>query len=445
MYKQDLTINLVTLGCSKNTVDSEKLLKQLQINGFNISHNSDKFSDIVIINTCGFILDAKKESIDTILMYCDAKEQGLIKKIYVIGCLSQRYKLSLKQEIPLVDKFYGVNEQDKILISLGAALKSDHLNRRFLTTPGHYAYMKVSDGCNRKCSFCAIPMIKGKHSSFPLEDLIDEARSLEESGVKELILIAQDITAYGIDLYNKKMLMSLVNELSKFQGFEWIRVHYAYPEGLQLEELTSLLTDNQKVCRYIDIPFQHINQRILKSMRRGYGKKEVYESLNYLKNIIPDIAVRTTLITGYPGETEKEFLEMYDFVKEMKFDRLGVFTYSHEEDTFAGKTLKDNIPSRIKTQRMEDIMELQQSISYEKNKNKIGNYYKVIIDGIEGDYFHGRTEHDSPDIDNEVLIPVSQNLQIGEFYTIKITDAMEFDLVGSREGVTLPQDHVIQR
>ncbi len=431
MDKEEFCVNVITLGCSKNTVDSEKLLRQLEVNGFKTNHNSDDFADIVIINTCGFILDAKKESIDTILRMCQAKEKGLIKKIIVTGCLSQRYKSSLKQEIPLIDEIFGVYEENRILSSLGGQINDEYSHSRLLSAASHYAYLKVSDGCNRKCSFCAIPGIKGKLFSFPMEKLIKEAAELEKTGVKELILIAQDITSYGTDLYGKRMLIRLINELSNFKGFEWIRIHYIYPEVPQLKEFASLIAENSKVCRYIDIPVQHINRRILRSMRRGYDSRKIYDSLSYIKDRIPDIALRTTLISGYPGETEKEFQELYDFIKEVEFDRLGVFPYSHEESTYAGELLKDNIPFKEKLKRMETLMELQQSISFEKNEKKVGNYYKVIIDGLEGGYFHGRTEHDSPDIDNEVLIPRSQKLKIGEFYMVKITDAGEFDLLGA--------------
>lgn len=435
MNREKVSINIITLGCSKNTVDSEKLIRQLELNDFRVSHNSDVFSDIVIINTCGFILDAKKESIDTILRISEAKKKGLIKKLFVIGCLSQRYRQSLKLEIPLIDELFGVDEQNKILEALAAKINDKYLFSRTLTTPGgHYAYLKISEGCNRKCSFCAIPMIKGRHHSFPIEKLLDEARELENAGVKELILIAQDIISYGKDLYNKRSLPVLVNELSKLNGIEWIRIHYTYPEALPLKELASLFINNPKVCRYLDIPLQHINQGILKSMRRGYDKHKIYEYLEYFKKKIPDIAFRTTLISGYPGETEKEFRELYDFIKEIKFDRLGVFPYSHEEGTYAGEKLKDNIPEKVKTERTEALMEVQQSISYEKNKQRIGKTYKVIVDALENDYFRGRTEYDSPEIDNEVIIPASNALTIGKFYDIKIMEAMEYDLSGTLQN-----------
>ena len=426
-----MTINIVSLGCSKNIVDSEKLLKQLEINKFEIHHNSDQLTDVVIINTCGFILDAKTESIETILSYCRAKQSGLIQKLFVMGCLSERYKDSLKQEIPEVDEFFGVNDISTILKSLGGKYHAGFIHSRFLTTPSHYAYLKISEGCNRSCSFCAIPLIRGRQRSISVENLILEATELANSGVKEIMLIAQDLTSYGTDLYKSKMLIPLVEKLSAVQGIEWIRLHYAYPDELQMEELCDLMINNKKICHYIDIPFQHINQNILQRMRRGHGTEEVLDIINFMRKKVPDICIRSSFITGFPGETEVEFKELYEFVKSVRFDRLGVFTYSHEKDTPADFELKDDVPEKIKVRRMEEIMKLQESISHEKNYAKIGETCKVIIDGEEGEFYRGRTEFDSPEIDQEVLIPKShKKLEIGNFYQIKFTNALEFDLFG---------------
>ena len=426
-----MTINLVTLGCSKNVVDSEKLLKQLEINGFGIYHNSSEYTDVVIINTCGFVLDAKKESIEMILAYCDAKKSGLIKKVFVTGCLTERYMDSLKQEIPAVDAFYGVNDYDKLINDIGGNYHAGLIESRILTTPSHYAYLKVSEGCSRSCSFCAIPLIRGKHISVPLENIVAEAVELSKYGVKEIILIAQDLSAYGKDLYKKSKLIPLLEQFQEIKGIEWIRLHYAYPEGFPLRELTELLNNSKKVCHYLDIPFQHINDDILNRMKRGHGRKEIMELIGYLRNNVSDICLRTTLITGFPGESEKEYMELYDFVNEVRFDRLGVFRYSHEEGTFAGKEYKDDVPDNEKTKRMESILKLQEMISLENNLDKTDKIFKVLIDGEEGEFYIGRTEYDSPEIDQEVLIPKSLlELETGKFYNVRITDAMEFDLFG---------------
>jgi len=423
------SLNIITLGCSKNLVDSEKLLRQFEENGFISSHNSAEFTDVVIINTCGFILDAKTESIETILSYAQAKKQGFIRKLIVTGCLSQRYADSLKEEIPEVDAFFGVNQDAEILKSLGGNYHAGLINQRILTTPTHYAFLKVAEGCNRNCSFCAIPSIRGKQISIPVEELVKETQFLVSQGVKELILIAQDLTSYGTDIYKKKYLGTLLRELDKQEGLEWIRLHYNYPMGFPTEEIIPLMKNSGKICNYLDIPIQHINNRILQSMNRGHGRKEVEEVINGFKNEIPGLALRTTIIAGYPGETDEEFRELYNYLEETRFDRLGVFTYSEEEGTPAAKSQKDDIPEDVKEERKNLIMSLQESISLEKNLEKIGKEYKVLIDSIEGEFYVGRTEHDSPEIDNEVLINrESVDLKPGDFCISRIFDAQEFDL-----------------
>ena len=420
-------INVVTLGCSKNLVDSEVLMRHLD-NKYSVVNDSDEDADIVVINTCGFIGDAKEESIDTILNAVEAKREGRVKKVYVTGCLSQRYKKDLENEIDDVDGFYGVNDLPEILKDLEVDYKKELIGERHLTTPKHYAYLKVSEGCDRSCSFCAIPLIRGKHISVPEEEILKEARNLADKGVKELLLIAQDLTYYGIDIYGKRTIAGLVDKLSKIAGIEWIRLHYAYPAGFP-EELLDVMNNNPKVCKYLDIPLQHINDRILKSMKRGLGSKGTRELVGKMKERIPGVALRTTLIVGYPGETEEEFLELMDFVKESKFDRLGVFTYSAEEDTSAFK-LKDDVPEEVKQERADRIMALQQEISLELNKAKKGKVFKTIIDRKEGEYYIGRTEFDSPEVDNEVLITTDKDLKTGEFYNIKINKTDYFDLYG---------------
>jgi len=422
-------INIITLGCAKNVVDSEVLAGKLKAGNYLTYQDSDKASDIVIINTCGFINDAKQESIDTILQYVQAKKQGLVKKIFVIGCLSQRYKNNLIKEIPEVDEFFGVEEFEKISEKLGIDYNKVKNSHRKLNKPNHFAYLKIADGCNRNCSFCAIPLIKGKHVSRPIEELVDEAKSLADNGVKELILIAQDTTYYGFDIYKKQMLGKLLNELSKIEKLEWIRIHYTYPASFP-DDVLQTIKKHKKICSYIDIPFQHISESLLKSMRRGYSEKDTYKLINTLKTEIPDVAIRTTLIVGYPGETEEDFRKLVEFVKNVKFDRLGVFTYSHEEDTFA-YSLKDDVPDEVKQQRANEIMEIQQQISLEKNSSKIGKTFKTLIDRKEGNYYIGRTEYDSPEIDNEVLIKDDNDeLSVGEFYDIKIIKSDFFDLYG---------------
>lgn len=418
------------MGCSKNLVDSEHLMGQLKANDLRVVHESnDEESDIVIINTCGFIADAKEESIDMILDAVEAKKAGEIEKVYVMGCLSERYKKELPEEIDGVDGFYGAADLHRIIEDLGADYKSELVGERLLTTPSHYAYLKISEGCDRKCSFCAIPLIRGKHKSVPKEELLIEAQKLADKGVKELILIAQDLIWYGIDIYKKQALAELVKELAKIEGIEWIRLHYTFPTNFP-EDVLDLIRDEPKVTNYIDIPLQHISDRLLRSMKRGHTGKGTRALVKSMREKIPGVAIRTTFIVGYPGETEEEFNELLEYVKEERFERLGVFTYSPEEDTSAFK-LEDDIPEEVKQARKELLMEVQQSISEEINKDRIGDTYKVIIDRQEDIYYVGRTEYDSPDVDNEVLICGEQSeLQIGSFYNILITKADSFDIYG---------------
>lgn len=418
------------MGCSKNLVDSEHLMGQLKANDLRVVHESnDEESDIVIINTCGFIADAKEESIDMILDAVEAKKAGEIEKVYVMGCLSERYKKELPEEIDGVDGFYGAADLHRIIEDLGANYKSELVGERLLTTPSHYAYLKISEGCDRKCSFCAIPLIRGKHKSVPKEELLIEAQKLADKGVKELILIAQDLIWYGIDIYKKQALAELVKELAKIEGIEWIRLHYTFPTNFP-EDVLDLIREEPKVTNYIDIPLQHISDRLLRSMKRGHTGKGTRALVKSMREKIPGVAIRTTFIVGYPGETEDEFNELLEYVKEERFERLGVFTYSPEEDTSAFK-LEDDVPEDVKQARKELLMEVQQSISEEINQNRIGDTYKVIIDRQEDIYYVGRTEYDSPDVDNEVLICGEQSeLQIGSFYNILITKADSFDIYG---------------
>ncbi len=422
-------INIITLGCSKNLVDSELLLGQLKANNITASHESDNNSNVIVINTCGFINDAKQESIDTILQYIEAKKAGLIEKVFVMGCLSQRYKNELKKEIKKIDGIYGVNELHEIVKDLGGNYNKTLINNRHLTTLPHYAYLKIAEGCSRQCSFCAIPLIRGKYVSKPVNLIINEAKILAEKGVKEIILIAQDLTYYGIDLYKKRKLADLLRKLSEINGIDWIRLHYTYPAGFPIDVL-DVMKEQDNICNYIDIPLQHISDSLLKSMRRGISGEETLKLINTIRNKIPDSAIRTTLIVGYPGETDQDFKDLKKFIIESKFDRLGIFTYSHEEDTPA-YFLKDNIPEKIKQQRADEIMQIQQDISYQNNLKKVGDKFKILIDREEENYFIGRTEYDSPEVDNEVLIEKSENnFRIGEFYIIKITKADMFDLYG---------------
>ncbi|SFD94431.1 30S ribosomal protein S12 methylthiotransferase RimO [Thermophagus xiamenensis] len=423
-------IDVITMGCSKNLVDSERLIQQFEAEGYKVEHDpSDPKGEIVVINTCGFIGDAKEESIDTILDFAEARKQGKIQKLFVMGCLSERYQTQLQQEIPEVDKFYGKFNWKELISDLGNNYRWDLDNERTLTTPGHFAYLKISEGCNRTCSYCAIPLITGIHRSKPMDDLLEETRNLAQKGVKELQIIAQDLSYYGKDIYKKPMLASLVDELSKVDGIEWIRLHYAYPAGFP-KDVLDVMAQNPKVCSYLDMALQHISDRMLKLMRRNVTKDETIRLIKEIRTKVPGIHLRTTLITGHPGETEKDFNELYDFVKRTKFERLGVFPYSHEENTYAWKHYHDNVPDEIKKERADEIMELQKEISFNLNQQKIGNTFKVIIDRQENGYFVGRTAFDSPEVDPEVLISASEEVEIGQFYNVRITDAEEYDLYG---------------
>ena len=425
-------VNIVTLGCSKNLVDSEHLLKQFEANGFEVIHDSNKPSDVVIINTCGFILDAKEESISMIMDYVDAKERGLVKKVYVMGCLSARYKDDLISEIPEVDRFFGKFDFDAIINELGVQKRKDLLFDRHLTTPSHFAYLKIAEGCNRTCAFCAIPQFTGNYKSVSIEDLVAEAEKLASQGVKELLLIAQELTSYGLDLYKEKKLPELIDRLSAIEGIEWIRLHYAYPSQFPVE-LLQVMRNNPKVCKYLDIPFQHVSDHVLSDMRRNVSGQQTRELINLIRSEVPGIALRTTLLVGFPGETEDDFHQLIEFVKEMKFDRLGVFPYSHEDDTYAAKKYSDDIPQEIKQARADKLMAVQQTISEEIAASKVGRTLKVLIDRKEGEYYVGRTEFDSPEVDGEVLISTSKRLKKGTFYNVRITSSDMFDLFGEVE------------
>jgi len=423
-------INVVTLGCSKNIYDSEVLMGQLKANDKNVVHEDENDEgNIVVINTCGFIGKAKEESINTILHYVDKKEAGEVDKVFVTGCLSERYKPDLEKEIENVDQYFGTHDLPNLLKALEADYKHELLGERVTTTPKHYAYLKIAEGCDRPCSFCAIPLMRGKHISTPMEEIVAEAVKLAEKGVKELILIAQDLTYYGLDIYKKRALADLLKELVKIEGIEWIRLHYAFPTGFPLDVL-EVMKNEPKVCNYLDIPLQHINTELLKSMRRGTSSEKTKELIKEFRKTVPDMAIRTTLIVGYPNETEAQFEELKQFVLDFKFERLGCFTYSHEENTHAF-LLEDNVPEKIKEQRVAEIMEIQSQISFDRNQEKVGQVYKCIFDRKEGNYFIGRTEFDSPDVDNDVLVDASKHfIQIGHFIDIKITEATDFDLYG---------------
>jgi ribosomal protein S12 methylthiotransferase len=424
-------VNVVTLGCSKNLVDSEVLMGQLRANKFDVEHEGESEDhQIVIINTCGFVDNAKQESIDTILQYVDAKKSGHVEKVYVTGCLSERYKTDLEKEIPEVDAYFGTRELPRLLKTLKADYKHELVGERLLTTPAHYAYLKISEGCDRPCSFCAIPLMRGGHISVPIEELVKRAETLAQKGTKELLLIAQDLTYYGLDIYKKRELASLLDKLSEVKGIEWIRLHYAFPSGFPMEVL-DVMKSRPNVCNYLDMPLQHISDSMLKSMRRGITRQKTIDIVNQIRDTVPGIALRSTLIAGYPGETQKDHEEMIEWVKETRFDRLGIFTYSHEENTHA-HTLTDDVPEEIKKQRADAVMKVQQEISFELNQQKIGKTFKTIIDRKEGDYFIGRTESDSADVDNEVLIKANAEtyLPAGGFVNVKITDATDFDLYG---------------
>lgn len=420
----------MTLGCSKNIYDSEMLMGQLQANDKHVVHEDETDDgNIVVINTCGFIGKAKEESINTILHYAYKKEAGEVDKVFVTGCLSERYKPELEKEIPDVDAFFGTHDLPNLLKVLEADYKHELLGERLTTTPKHYAYLKIAEGCDRPCSFCAIPLMRGKHASAPIENLVNETEKLAKKGIRELILIAQDLTYYGLDIYKKRALADLLTQLAKVDGIEWIRLHYAFPTGFPLDVL-EVMKSEPKICNYLDIPLQHINTEILKSMRRGTTHEKTVKLLKKFRDAVPDMAIRTTLIVGYPGETEEIFKELKKWVKATRFDRLGVFAYSHEENTHAA-TLTDDVPETVKQKRVAEIMELQSQISWEKNQEKVGQVFKCLFDRKEGNYFYGRTEFDSPDVDNEVIIDARKHyVQIGQFVNIKITEAADFDLIG---------------
>lgn len=425
------TINVVTLGCSKNVYDSEVLMGQLKAGGKNVVHEQE--GNIVVINTCGFINNAKEESINTILDYVQQKEAGLIDKVFVMGCLSERYKPDLEKEIPDVDQYFGTSELPALLKVLGADYKHELIGERLTTTPKNYAYLKISEGCDRPCSFCAIPLMRGAHISTPIEALVTEAEKLATKGVKELILIAQDITYYGLDLYKKRALADLLRALVKVEGIEWIRIHYAFPTGFPMDVI-EVMKEEPKICNYLDIPLQHISDPILASMKRGTTQEKTTKLLKKFREAMPEMAIRTTLIVGYPGETQADFEALKSFVKEMRFDRLGCFTYSHEENTTA-YDLEDDVPEEVKLARANEIMEIQSQISWELNQQKIGKTFRCLIDRKEGNYFVGRTEYDSPDVDNEVLIDAKKHyVKTGDFVEVKIIDATDYDLYGEPIG-----------
>ena len=424
------SVNVITLGCSKNLVDSENLIGQLKGNDIEVAHESNADANIVVVNTCGFIDMAKQESIDTILDYADAKTKGAIEKLYVTGCLSERYKEDLSKEIPEVNAWFGTMDLPFLLKELGADYKHQLIGeRQGLTTPQHYAYLKISEGCNRTCSFCAIPLMRGKHISRPIEDLVFEAKNLVKQGVKEIMLIAQELTYYGLDIYKKRSLPELLNQLAAVEGLEWIRLHYAYPHKFPLEIIEAVKA-HPNICNYLDMPLQHASNAVLQNMKRQITREDTEKLIADIRNILPEIAIRTTMLVGFPGETEKDIEELKDFIEQQRFERLGVFTYSHEEGT-SGHQLNDDLPEEEKQQRASEVMAVQQTISDELNQAKIGKTFKVLIDRKEGDNYIGRTEFDSPEVDNEVIIDARENyLRVGDFAQIKITDASDFDLYG---------------
>ena len=424
-------INVITLGCSKNTVDSEHLMARLAAAGYEVLFDSDRTdAKVVVINTCGFIGDAKQESIDMILRAAAAKQAGKIERLFVVGCLSERYADELRAEIPEVDDYFGARTWDGIVRALGASEDLALATERRLTTPKHYAYLKISEGCNWKCGYCAIPLIRGGHVSVPMEELEEEARKLAGQGVRELMVIAQDTTYYGIDLYGRRMLAELLRRLCRIDGIEWIRLHYAYPAGFP-DEVIEAMASEPKICKYLDIPFQHISDAQLASMHRRHTKAEAMELIGRLRGAIPDLALRTTLLVGYPGETEADFEELLAFVREVRFERLGVFPYSEEEGTWSAENLRDDIPETIKQQRAERVMALQNEISLENNRRRVGRTERVIIDSRQGDWYVGRTQYDSPEVDQEILIPASERrLLRGHFYDVTVTSAADYDLYG---------------
>ncbi|MCB9261304.1 MAG: 30S ribosomal protein S12 methylthiotransferase RimO [Flavobacteriales bacterium] len=423
-------VDIITLGCSKNLVDSEVLLTQLKANDLEATHQAeDGKANIIVVNTCGFIENAKQESIDTIFHYINQKEIGNIDKLYVTGCLSHRYKDELQAEMPEVDAFFGTMELPALLQKLNADYKQNLLGERITTTPFHYAYLKISEGCNRPCSFCAIPQMRGNHVSKPMELLVEEAKNLAKNGCKELMLIAQDSTYYGLDLYNERKLAELMDRLSDIDGIDWIRLHYAYPSQFPMDVL-DVINRKSNICNYLDMPLQHVSENVLKTMRRGISKRRTVELVEQIREKCPELALRTTMLVGHPGETQKDFEELCDFVEKYKIDRLGVFTYSHEDGTHAF-SLDDNIPMEVKEERASNLMEIQEQVSFDLNQSKVGKKYKVLIDHFDDQYFIGRTEHDSPEVDNEVLIKTDQHLRIGDFVEVTITSAKEFDLYGT--------------
>ena len=424
-------INVITLGCSKNTVDSEHLMAQLAAAGYQLTFDSDRTdAKVVVINTCGFIGDAKQESIETILDAVAAKDAGLIEKLFVIGCLSERYADELREEIPEVDEYFGVKDWADIVAALGAEYKTENETERVLTTPAHYAYLKISEGCNWLCGYCAIPLIRGKHESVPMEQILDEARKLAERGVKEIMVIAQDTTYYGIDLYGRRRLADLLTELCRIEGIEWIRLHYAYPAAFP-EDVIEVMAREPKICKYLDIPFQHISDNMLSAMKRRHTKAEAMELIERLRERIPDIALRTTLLVGYPGETAEDVAELEAFVREVKFERLGVFPYSAEEGTYSAENLEDNVPEEEKQRRADKIMLIQEQIALDHNLARVGRTMRVVVDSRQGDYYVARSEYDSPEVDQEILIPTElRQLRRGRFYDVRITGAEGYDLYG---------------
>ncbi|EHG24099.1 ribosomal protein S12 methylthiotransferase rimO [Alloprevotella rava F0323] len=428
-----MNIDIITMGCSKNLVDSERLMNQFAEHGFKAYHNpNETHGDIAVINTCGFITSAKEESINMILNLCNQKDAGTLEKVFVMGCLSERYMDELKAEIPQVDKFYGKFNWKDLLKDLQSGYNTQTLGERVLTTPSHYAYIKIAEGCNRMCAYCAIPLITGRHVSRPKEEILDEVRGLVIQGVKEFQVIEQELTYYGIDLYNKPMISELVDEMAKIPGVEWIRLHYAYPNDFPLD-LLRVIKENSNVCNYLDIALQHISDNVLQRMRRHVTKQETLDLIKKMREEVPNLCIRTTLLVGFPGETEEDFKELYDFVRDTRFDRMGVFAYSEEEGTFAALHYEDDIPEEIKQERVDKLMELQMKISTELNTEKVGKTYKTIIDRQEGEFFIGRTEFDSPEVDCEVLIPATEELMIGEFYNVDIVDSDEYDLYGTTQ------------
>ena len=427
-------VDVITMGCSKNLVDSEHLMRQLQECGYEVTYDSENpCGEIAVINTCGFIGDAKQESINMILEFCQRKEEGDLKKLYVMGCLSERYLDELREEITQVDKFYGKFNWTELLADLKQQYREELAQERVLTTPGHYAYIKISEGCNRRCAYCAIPIITGAHKSRPIEDIVAEVRGLVAKGVKEFQIIAQELTFYGVDLYKKQSIAQLVERISDIEGVEWIRLHYAYPTNFPYD-LLRVMRERDNVCKYLDIALQHVSTKVLKKMHRNVTKEDTYALVERMRSEVPGICLRTTMMVGFPGEGEKEFEELVEFVKWAKFDRLGAFAYCEEEGTFAAENYRDSISRKKKQERLDRLMEVQQRISTRLNEAKTGNVYKTVIDRIEGDYYIGRTEFDSPDVDTEVLINVNEGeLLIGNFYNVRITDATEFDLMGTVE------------